>query len=108
MEKSMSQPSRGRCNSVMLHRSASADQEKTRRLWRTNAGDPTIGGRFQSFAEEFTMRRVSFTLLCCLLATSPVSAEVTSLTVLHRKPFAGGKSFGDAGPYEQIVGIAKF
>ena len=54
------------------------------------------------------MRRVYLALLGCLVVSSPASAEVTSLMVLHRKPFAGGKSFGDAGSYEQIVGIVKF
>src|SRR2546430_13745428 len=54
------------------------------------------------------MRRVCLALLGCLVVSPTASAEVTSLTVLHRKPFAGGKSFGDAGSYEQIVGIVKF
>jgi len=54
------------------------------------------------------MRRASLALLCCLLVPSLASAEVTSLTILHRKPFADGQSVRRAGAYEQLVGIAKF
>ncbi len=43
-----------------------------------------------------------------LLAASPLRAELRSLEVLRREPFAGGMAFGDVGPYEKIVGIARF
>jgi hypothetical protein len=44
-----------------------------------------------------------------LLCTSPpVHAEVVDMKVIRRQPFAGGQSFGDVGPYEQITGIARF
>jgi hypothetical protein len=54
------------------------------------------------------MRRACLALLLCLLAPPLASAEVTTLTILQREPFAGGKSFGDVGPYEKIVGIVRF
>ena len=37
-----------------------------------------------------------------------VSAEMIGLEVYKREPFAEGKAFGDTGPYEKIVGIARF
>ncbi len=43
-----------------------------------------------------------------LIAASPVRAEVTSLEILQRQPFAGGKSFGSAGEYELLTGIVRF
>jgi hypothetical protein len=54
------------------------------------------------------MYRVCLCSLLCLAFPSLAVAEVTSLQILQREPYAGGKSFGDAGPYEKIVGIAKF
>src|SRR5690349_7568685 len=32
------------------------------------------------------------------------SAEVVRFDITTREPFAGGKSFGDVGPYERIIG----
>ncbi len=44
-----------------------------------------------------------------LLATSTIAlAAVDRLEVLERTPFAGGASFGAAGPYEKIRGVAHF
>ncbi len=34
--------------------------------------------------------------------------ELVSLEWHTREPFAAGKSFGDAGPYERLVGVARF
>jgi hypothetical protein len=39
---------------------------------------------------------------------SRARAELKSFEVLSREPFAGGASFGDTGPYEKIVAIARF
>jgi hypothetical protein len=47
-------------------------------------------------------------VLALLLAASPVRAEVVELKILNREPFAGGKAFGDVGPYEQITALARF
>jgi alpha/beta hydrolase family protein len=41
-------------------------------------------------------------------AASPARAEVTRIVVERREDVLGGKSFGDAGPYEKIVGKAYF
>jgi hypothetical protein len=35
-------------------------------------------------------------------------AELVELKFHHREPFAGGKAFGDVGPYEKLVGVARF
>jgi Alpha/beta hydrolase domain len=42
------------------------------------------------------------------LWTSRVKAEVVALDIHRREPFAGGKAFGDAGPYEKIAGVVRF
>jgi hypothetical protein len=46
--------------------------------------------------------------MCLFLADSPARAELREVEVVSRKAYAGGKSFGDAGPYEMITGIARF
>src|SRR5271166_2621260 len=43
-----------------------------------------------------------------LAIASTAHAEVVSLQILNREPFAGGKAFGDVGPYDQITAIARF
>ncbi|MBI4664594.1 MAG: hypothetical protein HY735_37860 [Verrucomicrobia bacterium] len=35
-------------------------------------------------------------------------AELVSLEIHRREPFAGATSFGEAGPYEKLVGVARF
>ncbi len=49
-----------------------------------------------------------FALLVLALSASELPAECIELKILHREPFAESKSFGDVGPYERIVGIARF
>lgn len=49
---------------------------------------------------------IFFALL--LWANSTARAELIALEIQRREPFAGGKAFGDTGPYEKIVGVAKF
>jgi hypothetical protein len=46
--------------------------------------------------------------LILAVAAMPVDAAVVALEVRQREPFAGGKAFGEAGPYEKIVGVARF
>jgi hypothetical protein len=41
-------------------------------------------------------------------AAEPARAGVVALEVHKREPFAGGKAFGDAGPYEKISGVVRF
>lgn len=53
------------------------------------------------------MRRVLIlTALAALGHTA--DAGVVEIKVLKREPFAGGKAFGDVGPYDKIVGVARF
>jgi hypothetical protein len=56
------------------------------------------------------MRWASFYLglTSLLLSPSVLRAELVSLDIRERQPFAGGISFGDSGPYERISGIARF
>jgi hypothetical protein len=42
------------------------------------------------------------------LPASAARAELIKLDVLRREPFAGGMAFGDTGPYERIVAVARF
>jgi hypothetical protein len=56
------------------------------------------------------MHRLTITagLALVLLGAPLARAELKELTVLRREPFAGGVSFGATGPYEKIVGVAKY
>jgi hypothetical protein len=54
------------------------------------------------------MNRRSAAVLLMLLAAPAVRAELTSLEILSREPFAEGMAFGDVGPYEKIVAVAHF
>ncbi len=50
-------------------------------------------------------------LLAILLAAGTVGqarAELVALDIQRREPFAGGASFGKTGPYEKLVGVARF
>jgi hypothetical protein len=47
-------------------------------------------------------------VLVLLLPATSARAELRSLEVLSREPFAGGMAFGETGPYEKIVAIARF
>jgi len=47
-------------------------------------------------------------LLVPLLSPAALHAEVTSITLHHREPFAGGAAFGDTGPYEKLAGVVHF
>jgi hypothetical protein len=42
------------------------------------------------------------------LFSSTCRAELISFDIRQRVPFAGGKAFGKTGPYEKIVGVARF
>src|SRR5262245_32568822 len=48
------------------------------------------------------------TLVLVLAAPAAARAELVELTFHTREPFAGGKSFGDVGPYEKLIGVARF
>lgn len=50
--------------------------------------------------------------IACLwlaMAATPIArAEVSRVEIIKREPFAGGRAFGHAGPYERIVGRLYF
>jgi hypothetical protein len=56
------------------------------------------------------MRLASFSLGLTFLLLSPplLPAELVSLDIRERQPFANGASFGKSGPYEKISGVARF
>lgn len=47
-------------------------------------------------------------ILSLLLLASAARAELGSLEWHTREPFLGGVAFGDVGPYEKLVGVARF
>jgi hypothetical protein len=49
-----------------------------------------------------------FAAAALLLLASAGRAELVSLEFHTRQPFAGGKTFGTAGAYEKLVGVARF
>ena len=66
-------------------------------------------------AENTWTRRLSaagalvvVTLAVSLAAVRPAAAEVDRIEILERVPFAGGKSFGNVGPYERLRGRLYF
>src|SRR5262245_32468537 len=46
--------------------------------------------------------------LIVLALAAPVRAELVAIDWHTREPFLGGQSFGDVGPYEKLVGVARF
>ncbi|MCI0683208.1 MAG: hypothetical protein L0Y71_13990 [Gemmataceae bacterium] len=54
------------------------------------------------------MKRICIALVGLMTVAAPTRAELVDFKILHREPYADGKSFGDVGPYEKIVGIARF
>src|SRR5262245_15240589 len=54
------------------------------------------------------MLRTFLVVLVSLAAPTLARGEVAALNILHREPYAGGKSFGDIGPSEKLVGVARF
>ncbi len=60
----------------------------------------------KDFAVHYRLPWLSALVL--LLAAAAARAELHSLEVLTREPFAGGMAFGDTGSYEKIVAVAHF
>jgi hypothetical protein len=52
--------------------------------------------------------RAAALALLALALPGPARAGLVALDVQRREPFAGGQSFGEVGPYEKIVGVARF
>ena len=55
-----------------------------------------------------TLRTVAAALLVAVLLAPTVRADVLSVDISERSPIEAGKGFGDAGPYEEIVGRITF
>ena len=54
-------------------------------------------------------RPVSMAVLCLLLiGSAPAAAEVVGFEIRERSDVLGGRSFGLAGAYEQIIGVVHF
>jgi hypothetical protein len=53
-------------------------------------------------------RARTFVLVVVLLDSGLARAELKSLEIQRREAFAAGASFGDTGPYEKLVGVARF
>lgn len=51
---------------------------------------------------------VGITVVQVIADSSSATAAVARFDVVQREPFAGGKSFGAAGPYEKIIGRVHF
>ncbi len=54
------------------------------------------------------MKNAALSLAVPLLLTCSLRAELIALDLHRREPFADGQSFGEAGPYEKLVGVARF
>jgi hypothetical protein len=54
------------------------------------------------------IRRSALTLLVATLVPAMVSAEVSRVEITGRRDFAAGRTFGAAGPYEQLTGTVYF
>ncbi|MFO1271568.1 MAG: alpha/beta hydrolase domain-containing protein [Rubrivivax sp.] len=53
------------------------------------------------------MRHAAITALALALGPGAVAARIVEMTVQQVQPFAGGRAFGDAGPYERVTGVAR-
>jgi hypothetical protein len=53
-------------------------------------------------------RWLAFLACLCALPSSTAIAELVSLEWHTCEPFAGGEAFGDVGPYDKVVGVARF
>lgn len=54
------------------------------------------------------MDHKSLALIVILLSVAPTRAELVSLEWHTREPFLDGKTFGDTGAYERLMGVARF
>ena len=51
------------------------------------------------------MFRMALAVACCSVP-NPAAADIKTITIKSRVPFANGQSFGTIGAYEEILGIA--
>ena len=74
-------------------------------------GPPEIGrglGRDPDLTASMQRCLLLAALFSCVLATRPLRAELISLDIQRREPFAGGESFGKTGAYVKLIGVARF
>src|SRR5207244_2127927 len=62
----------------------------------------------QGLLMRHALARLAFPLLALLLQSTLCHADLKRLDIQRREPFAGGKAFGETGPYEKLVGVATF
>jgi hypothetical protein len=53
-------------------------------------------------------RRTWLALAVLALACTAVRAELRTLEIISRQPFADGMEFGNAGPYDKVLAVARF
>lgn len=51
--------------------------------------------------------RACVAMALCLPLTTPASARIVGIDIKAVEPFADGADFGQAGPYERVIGIAR-
>ncbi len=54
------------------------------------------------------MKLIIESVAAALLLAAAAHADVVSIEIRRREPFAGGASFGATGPYEKIAGVVRF
>ena len=57
---------------------------------------------FETVRVGFRIAAVAWLIAC--LSSASVSAKVERVEILNQTAFAGGRSFGDVGPYEKVTG----
>jgi hypothetical protein len=78
-------------------------------IWPARRGIRRVRGFPLDFTKGGVMNKVKWLIVLALCADgTPAWAGVVALEVHKREPFAGGKAFGDTGPYEKITGVARF
>jgi hypothetical protein len=55
-----------------------------------------------------TWKTAFLSILLAFTSAAAARAELVSLTIHRREPFAGGASFGKTGPYDRLMGVARF
>jgi hypothetical protein len=53
-------------------------------------------------------RNILTACVVVFLVTDSARSELIALDIQRREPFAAGASFGNTGPYEKLVGVARF
>lgn len=62
---------------------------------------------FKNIAMEEIVKSLRLAVLAIVVCTSPAHARITEINVQKVEPFANGATFGNAGAYERVWGVAK-